>query len=204
MDSTQPRGQTLAYVRVSTADQNVARQIEALNTYAGTHSLSIDKTYTDKISGSTRSRPQLDQMLSYVRDGDLVLVTSPDRLARSTRDLLDLVELVKNKGAQIRFVANESLNTDSPQGEFMLTILAAVAQLERATIKERQAEGIAIAKAKGTYQRGTRLDAATIASARDEIARGVPKAHIARTLGVSRTTLNAAINSTGAYSVNAA
>lgn len=102
-------------------------------------------------------------------------VKSPDRLARSTTDLLSLVEQLRAKGVAVEFVDNPALNTDTPQGEFMLTILAAVAQLERATIRERQAEGIAIAKRNGVYDRGPKLTPEQVSEARQRADSGVPK-----------------------------
>lgn len=112
---------------------------------------------------------------------------------------MKLVETLKAKGVALEFVDNPALNTDTPQGEFMLTILAAVAQLERATIRERQAEGIAIAKAQGRYDRSPKLAPAQVAEARQRVASGVPKARVARDLGVARQTLHAALSGTGRY-----
>jgi len=186
------KGQVVGYVRVSAADQNEARQVEALGT--------VDKMFSEKVSGkNTHDRVQLQEMLAYVRDGDKVRVKSPDRLARSTTDLLALVEQLKGKGVALEFVDNPALNSDTPQGEFMLTVLAAIAQLERKTIRERQAEGIAIAKRNGTYEKAPKLALDQIAQARERVDAGVPKALVARDLGVSRQTLYAALNGTGKY-----
>jgi DNA invertase Pin-like site-specific DNA recombinase len=138
-------------------------------------------------------------MLQYVRDGDTVRIKSPDRLARSTTDLLDLIGTMRKKGVAIEFVDNPTLNTDSPQGAFMLTILGAVAQLERATIRERQAEGIALAKDRGVYDRAPKLTEEQISAARERIAGAVPKAVVARDLNVSRATLYAALAGSGRY-----
>lgn len=186
------KGQIVGYVRVSAVDQNEARQLEALG--------EVDRLFSEKVSGkNTSDRKQLKEMLAYVRDGDTVRVKSPDRLARSTTDLLSLVGLLRSKGVAIEFVDNPALNTDTPQCEFMLTILAAVAQLERATIRERQAEGIAIAKRNGVYDRAPKLSPEQIAKARQRVDSGVPKARVARDLGVSRQTLYAALSGTGKY-----
>lgn len=186
------KGQVVGYVRVSAADQNEARQLEALG--------AVDRLFSEKVSGKhTDGRAQLQEMLIYVRDGDTVRVKSPDRLARSTTDLLALVERLKAKGVGLEFIDNPALNTDTPQGEFMLTVLAAIAQLERKTIRERQAEGIAIAKRNGVYERILKLTPEQIQLARERIAQGVPKAKIARDLGVSRQTLYAALNGSGKY-----
>ena len=189
---TRHKGQVVGYVRVSAADQNEARQLEALGT--------VDRLFSEKVSGkNTNDRVQLQEMLIYVRDGDTVRVKSPDRLARSTTDLLALVEQLKAKGVALEFVDNPALNSDTPQGEFMLTVLAAIAQLERKTIRERQAEGIAIAKRNGVYDRVPKLSPEQIQVARERIAQGVPKAKVARDLGVSRQTLYAALNGSGKY-----
>lgn len=190
-------GQTgfiFGYARVSSIDQNEARQVQALG--------KVDRLYVDRTSGATLKRPQLELLLEMLREHDIVKVKSPDRLARSTVDLLDVIANIQSKGAHVQFVDNPSLNTNSPQGKFMLTILGAVAELERATIRERQAEGIAIAKKKGVYRRPPALSPEQIAHARTEIQRGVPKARLAREFGVSRQTLLTALKSEGVYANN--
>lgn len=185
------KGQVVGYVRVSTADQNEARQLEALG--------EVDRLFSEKVSGKSREREQLGEMFDYVRTGDVVRVKSPDRLSRSTRDLLAMVEELRAKGVEVEFVDNPALNTDTPNGEFMLTILAAVAQLERSVARERQAEGIAIAKARGTYDRPPALTGEQLVTARALVQQGVPKARIARELGVSRQTLYTALGGKGVY-----
>lgn len=184
-------GQVVGYVRVSSADQNEARQVEAIGP--------VDRLFSEKVSGKSTDRAQLQEMLAYVREGDTVKVLSPDRLARSTTDLLGLVEQLRAKGVAVEFVDNPALNTDSPTGDFMLTILAGVAQFERATLRERQAAGIAIAKRNGVYDRGPKLTAEQVADARRRVADGVPKAAVARSLGVSRQTLHTALKGEGRY-----
>ena len=188
----QVSGKVVGYARVSSTDQNLARQIEALG--------EVDRLFQEKVSGKSRDRAQLQELLTYIREGDVVRVKSPDRLARSTTDLLALVGEIKAKGAELEFTDNPALNSNSPQGEFMLTILAAVAQLERSVILERQAEGIAIAKQKGTYQRAPKLSPAQVQEARQRVADGAPKAVVARELGVARHTLYAALEGSGSYS----
>jgi len=169
------KGQLVGYARVSAADQNEARQVEALS--------DVDRLFSEKASGkNVDDRAQLRELVAYVREGDKVRVKSPDRLARSTRDLLYLIEQFDAKGVAVEFVDNPALNTGTPQGEFLLTILAAVAQLERATIRERQAEGIAIAKRKGVYARAPKLTPEQIAHARERVEANVPKAKVARDL----------------------
>lgn len=182
----------VGYARVSAADQNLARQREAL---AG-----VDRLFTDSRSGkSTEGRPGLAELLSYVREGDVVRAVSIDRLARSARELLNLIETLRERGVEVEFVDQPTLNTTDKTGEFMLTVLAAVAQLERRMIRERQAEGIAVAKAKGVYTRAPALTPDQIIEARARIEAGVPKAAVARSLGVGRTTLYAALESRGVY-----
>lgn len=190
--TAQDKGQIAGYARVSAADQNEARQVEAIG--------EVDKLYLDKASGkNAKDRPELQKMIEYVREGDTVIVKSPDRLARSTTDLLDLAKRFNEKGVALKFLDNPALNTDTPHGEFMLTILGAVAQLERAVIKERQMEGNALAKQRGVYDRRRKLTEEQVALARDKVGLGVPKAAIARELGCSRTTLYEALNGTGKY-----
>lgn len=137
----------IGYARVSTVEQNEARQIVAFEGY----SEKITKTFIDKMSGKNTDRPQLQAMLSYVREGDVVVVSDFSRLARSTRDMLQIVQELTDKGVGL-ISLKESVNTDTPQGRFMLTIFAALAELERETILQRQREGIAIAKQQGKYK----------------------------------------------------
>ena len=109
-----------------------------------------EKTYIDKQSGKSADRPQLQEMLSFARQGDIIIVESISRLARNTRDLLNIVEQIREKGAQ--FISlKENIDTESVSGKFMLTVFAAMAELERGYILERQREGIDLAKAQGKY-----------------------------------------------------
>lgn len=184
--------QVVGYARVSSSDQNLARQLEALG--------DVDRLFADEASGrSAKDRPQLQAMLSYVREGDVVRVKSPDRLARDTIDLLTTVRDLGERGVRVQFLDMPELSTDSPNGEFVLTLMAAVAKLERLMIRERQAEGIALAKAAGRYDRGPKLTPEQVAAARKKVDLGVPKAVVARELGVSRSTLYAALSGTGRY-----
>lgn len=182
-------GQIVGYVRVSSVDQNEARQVEALN--------GVERLFVDKVSGKNTERAALTELLAYVREGDTVQILSMDRLARNTADLLGLVETMTGKGVTVEFI-KERLTFSGDQsdhiGTLMLTILGGIAQFERALIKERQAEGIALAKAKGVYKgRKPALSAEQIAEARRRVAEGVAKARVARDLGVSRQTLYAAL-----------
>lgn len=185
-------GQVVGYVRVSSADQNLDRQLEAVG--------EVDQLFSEKVSGKSRAkRTELERMVQYVRKGDTVRVKSPDRLARSTRDLLDILEELRAKDVTVEFVDNPALNIGTPDGEFMLTVLAGIAQLERSLLLERQREGIAIAKAKGVYRKAPSLTAEQVEQAKADVDRGVTKARIARDLGVSRQTLYEALNGTGVY-----
>lgn len=186
------KGQVVGYMRVSTIDQNEARQLEAIG--------EVDRLFSEKVSGKSREREQLEEMMDYVREGDVVRVKSPDRLSRSTRDLLALIEELRAKGVEVEFVDNPSLNTDNPQGEFMLTILGAVAQLERSVARERQAEGIA--KASGVYDQEPKLTGGQLFTARELVKHGIPKAVTARELGVSRQTLYTALAGKGVYATD--
>lgn len=135
----------VGYIRVSTAEQNTARQVELLTKYG------VDKVFEDKKSGKDKNRPGLQEMMSFIREGDTVIVESISRLARSTKDLLSLVDQFREKN--VEFVSlKESIDTTTPQGRFALTIFGALSELEREQIRERQAEGIAIAKAEGKYK----------------------------------------------------
>ena len=135
----------IGYVRASTTDQNTARQEVLME------ELGVEQVYIDRISGKNTERPELKRMMSFVREGDMVIVESISRFARNTRDLLDLVEQLTRK--QVEFVSKkEAIDTTTPSGKFMLTIFGAVAELEREYILQRQREGIAIAKTKGIYK----------------------------------------------------
>lgn len=184
---------TIGYVRVSTVDQNLDRQIEAIGT--------VDKLFVDRASGKDIHRPQLEALRAYVRDGsdDVVRVKSVDRLARSTQDLLSLLQEFQSKGGSVDFVDSPALSTSTPSGKFTLTVLAAVAEFERELIKERQCEGIALARAKGKYQRGPKLTPEQIAEARRLVDEGVPKTRAVAQFGVSRWTLHDALVGKGVY-----
>ena len=135
----------IGYVRVSTEEQNTARQEITLR------ELGVDELFVDRASGKNADRPELNRMMNFVRRGDTVIVESISRFARNTRDLLDLVEQLTAK--QVEFVSRkEAIDTTTPTGKFMLTVFAAVAELEREYILQRQREGIAIAKQQGKYR----------------------------------------------------
>ena len=135
----------IGYIRVSSEDQNIARQEELMK------ELDVEKIYIDKLSGKNTNRPQLQEMITYVREGDVVIVESISRFARNTKDLLELVEILDSKN--VKFISKkENIDTSTPTGKFMLTVFGAVAQLERDYLKQRQREGIEIAKRNGVYK----------------------------------------------------
>jgi DNA invertase Pin-like site-specific DNA recombinase len=177
------KGQRVGYVRVSSVGQNTERQLDGVQ---------VDRCFTDKASGKDTQRPQLEALLEFVREGDTVVVHSMDRLARNLDDLRKLVLTLTKRGIQVQFV-KESLTfsgDDSPMAMLLLSMLGAVAEFERSLIKERQREGIAIAKTKGVYRgRKPSLNARQIEELRKRIAVGDKKAVIAREFGISRETL---------------
>ncbi len=136
----------VGYIRVSTVEQHEDRQVKDL-----IENGKVSKVFIDKLSGKDTNRPQLNAMIDYVREGDTVVVSEYSRLARSTRDLIDIIETLQNKGVTV-ISMKEKLDTSTPQGEFMLTVFAGIATLERKLMLQRQREGIAIAKANGKYK----------------------------------------------------
>lgn len=182
-------GQTVGYVRVSSADQNEARQVEAL--------CGAERLFKDKVSGKNTERPALAELLTYVREGDTVRVASLDRLARNLDDLRRLVTDLTAKGVRVEFIKEGLTFTgdDNAMARLLLSVMGAFAEFERSLIRERQAEGIALAKANGVYKgRKPALSAEQVAEARQRVSEGVPKAVVARDLGVSRQTLYTALS----------
>lgn len=179
----------VGYIRVSSVDQNVERQLDGIT---------LDKVFTEKVSGATTDRPQLQAMLEYVREGDTIVVHSIDRLARSLADLLKLVEDLNKRGIHIRFNKEqlEFTGEDNPTQHLMLSMMGAVAQFERAMIRERQKEGIAKAKQKGVYKGRTKTvddDAIRAAIAGDGVTKGLSFRGAAEHLGVSLSTVQRAM-----------
>jgi DNA invertase Pin-like site-specific DNA recombinase len=177
------KGHRIGYIRVSTLDQNPERQLEHID---------VDKMFTDKASGKDVHRPQLDLLLSFVREGDTVVVHSMDRLARNLDDLRRLVQELTKRGVSIEFV-KESLTftgEDSPMANLLLSVMGAFAEFERALIRERQREGIALAKQRGAYRgRKPALSDNDIAVVKSRVVAGDKKTEIARDFGISRETL---------------
>jgi DNA invertase Pin-like site-specific DNA recombinase len=177
----------VAYIRVSSVDQNEARQVEAM-----AH-LHIDKTFIDKLSGKDTNRPQLQAALDHMREGDVLVCHSMDRLARNTLDLQKLIADLNSRNIAVEFV-KEHLNftgDDSPMSKLLLNVLGGVAEFERAIIRERQKEGIQVAKDKGVYRgRKHALTAEQVIEIRQRAAAGERKAALAREFKVSRPTLH--------------
>ena len=179
-------GQKVGYARVSSKDQNLERQTAALKKEK------CFRIFDDTVSGSSTNRPGLDEALNYVRPGDQLVVTSMDRLARSLIDLHRLVDDLTAREVSVKFLKEGqtySLNS-TPIAKLMLGLLGSVAEFERAIIRERQAEGIARAKARGVYKgRAKALTGEQLAQAQEWVTAGIPKAEAARRLGIGRTTL---------------
>ena len=179
-------GQKVGYARVSSKDQNLERQTAALKKEK------CFRIFEDTVSGSSTDRPGLDGALNYVRPGDQLVVMSMDRLARSLIDLHRLVDDLTARDVSVKFLKEGqtySLNS-TPIAKLMLGLLGSVAEFERAIIRERQAEGIARAKARGVYKgRAKALSDEQLAQAQEWVGAGVPKAEVARRLGIGRTTL---------------
>lgn len=178
------KGKNIAYVRVSTVEQNEARQREALKVYG------IDKWFVEKASGKDTKRPKLQEMLEYVREDDTVYVEEFSRLGRSTADLLSIVQRIEDSGAKFVSV-KENFDTKTPSGKLQMTMMAAIAEFERAMILERQREGIAIAKREGKYRGRKAVCVSNIKEYYDQyMSRNGTKTSIAAELGISRTTLD--------------
>lgn len=183
---TQHLGQRIGYARVSAADQNLARQRESIGT--------VHRLFEEKVSGASRAgRTALAELIAYAREGDTVVVASMDRLGRSVVDLNNIVRELLAKGVTVEFVRERVTfrpgETD-PLAEFQLNVMASFAQLERAIARERQAEGIKAAKARGVYKgRKPSLNEEQVEQAREWVDAGVPKAEVARRLGIHRTSL---------------
>lgn len=176
----------IAYVRVSTIEQNEQRQIEGLNKYH------IDKWFTEKVSAKDTNRPQLKLMLDYAREGDTIYIHDFSRLARSTKDLLEIVEGLNAKG--VHLVSNkENIDTSTPTGKLMLTMIGAIAEFERQNLLDRQAEGIAIAKREGKYKGRKAIeieDKVFKEQYNRYTSREINKTELAQILNVSRPTLD--------------
>lgn len=176
-------GKKIGYIRVSSFEQNPERQLEGI---------SLNKKFIDKASGKNTARPQLEAMLDYARDGDTIIVHSMDRLARNLDDLRRLVTQLTEQQIRIEFLKEGLTFTgeDSPMSKLLLSMMGAFAEFERSLIKERQMEGIALAKKRGAYKgRKAVLSKDQIEEITTRVANGDKKSHIARDFGISRETL---------------
>ena len=174
----------LAYVRVSTVEQNEQRQVEAMKRY------DIEKWFIEKVSGKDTNRPKLQELLDFAREGDTIHIHDFSRLARSTKDLLDIVEQLNTKG--VHLISNkENIDSSTPTGKLMLTMIGAINEFERTNLLERQREGIAIAKRDGKYKGGKAKTVADFAEHYSRYkTREITKSALARQLGISRPTLD--------------
>ncbi len=176
---------TVGYARVSTRGQSLQAQLEALH--------QCDKIFQEKISGAKDNRPELQLLLEYVREGDTVLVTKLDRLARNTRHLLEISDFLEQKGVRL-LIQNIGIDTGTPTGKLMLTMIGAIATFEREIMLERQAEGIAIAKLKGKY-RGRKAHAMEKThDVMQLLSEGLTKPEISKRLEISITSIYRIIN----------
>lgn len=176
-------GKIIGYIRVSSFDQNPERQLE---------SLKLDKTFIDRASGKNVERPELEALVNYIRDGDMVIVHSMDRLARNLDDLRRLVFELTKRGITIKFLKEDLTFTgeDSPMAKLLLSVMGAFAEFERALIHERQLEGIALAKKRGAYKgRKKSLTTEQVQNLKLRIANGEKKSAVARDFAISRETL---------------
>lgn len=175
--------QRLGYIRVSSYDQRTDRQLEGVK---------LDKVFTDKASGKDTKRPALSELLNYVRQGDTVIVHSMDRLARNLDDLRRIVKHLTEQNISIQFIKEQLTFTheESPMSTLLLSVMGAFAEFERSLIKERQREGIAIAKKKGKYKgRKKALTEEQVKEIKQQVANGAVKSKLAKEYGISRETL---------------
>ncbi len=176
-------GQRVGYIRVSSVDQNPDRQLDEVM---------VDRVFVDKASGKDVHRPQLDQLLAFVREGDTLVVHSMDRLARNLDDLRKLVQTLTRRGVRIEFVKEHLTFTgeDSPMAQLMLSVMGAFAEFERALIRERQREGIALAKQRGVYRgRKKSLTVDQVVELQRRAQAGEAKTRLAQAFGISRETV---------------
>lgn len=185
------QGKRIGYIRISVFDQNPARQLEQVQ---------VDRTFTDKASGKDTKRPELEALLGFVREGDTVVVHSMDRLARNLDDLRRLVQSLTKAGVRVEF-AKEGLTftgEDSPMATLLLSVMGAFAEFERSLLRERQREGISLAKQRGVYRgRKKALTHGQAALLRQRARAGEEKASLAREFGISRETVYQYIRSGG-------
>jgi DNA invertase Pin-like site-specific DNA recombinase len=179
-----PKGQRVGYIRVSTLDQREDRQLDGVE---------LDRRFVDRTSGKDIKRPQLTALLGFIRDGDTVVCHSMDRLGRNLDDLRKLVFGMTERGVRVEFIKENLIFTgeDSPMANLLLSVMGAIAEFERQLIRERQREGIALAKKRGVYKgRPAMLNAAVVASLLGRLAAGEKRSELAREFKISRMTLH--------------
>jgi len=178
----------IGYIRVSTIYQNESRQIEGLKKY------NLEKVFSEKISAKNMNRPKLKEMLDFAREEDTIYIHDFSRLARSTKDLLDIVEILNKRG--VNLVSNkENLDTSTPTGKLMLTVIGAINEFERTNLLERQREGISIAKREGKYKGRKTIHIDGFEKFyNDYMERSLNKMQLAKALNISRPTLNKLIS----------
>lgn len=173
--------------RVSSVEQNLDRQLVQLKAE------NVETVFVDKISGKDLDRPGFSSMMEYVNEGDTLVICSMDRLARSLMDLLNVTRTLQAKGVTVRFLKEKlelsSSGETSAISKFLMAMMGAVAEFERSLIRERQQQGIALAKARGVYKGRKPIDDERLAEAKRRIASGIPKTKVAKELKIGRTTL---------------
>lgn len=176
----------IGYVRVSTVEQNEERQLRAIE-----EKVNIDKWYIEKVSAKDTNRPKLQEMLDYVREGDKIYIKDFSRLARSTKDLLEIIEYLEEKKVSL-ISLNENLDTSTATGKMLVTMIGAINEFERNNLLERQKEGIAIAKERGIYKgrEKKKIKKDKFIDLYEEMEKGyITKIEMAEKLGISRSTL---------------
>lgn len=178
----------VGYVRVSTIEQNESRQLVTMDKY------SVEKVFSEKVSGKDTNRPKLKEMLDFVRENDTVVVHDFSRLARSTKDLLEIVEMLKEKKVNL-ISAKENIDSSTATGKLMLTMIGAINEFERTNLLERQKEGIAIAKEQGKYKKlcgrkSKEIDNQFKDLYKKYLNRELNKTQMAKELEISRPTLD--------------
>ena len=185
--NTMPNSTIVGYARVSSVDQNLDRQLVQLKAE------NVEKLFVDKVSGKNLDRPGFSTMMEYVREGDVLVICSMDRLARSLMDLLDVTRKLQEKGVNVKFLKEKielsATGETSAISKLLLAMMGAVAEFERSLIRERQQQGIALAKARGVYRGRKPVDKERLEEAKRRIASGIPKTKVAKDLKIGRTTL---------------
>lgn len=181
------QGQKIGYARVSSATQHLDRQLVELERHA------TDRIFSDTVSGKNTERPGFEEMMRYLREDDELVVCSMDRLSRSLKDLLDVTGELRQRGVRVVFLKEgirlEPKSNADPMTELIFAMMGAVAQFERSLIRERQQEGIELAKKKGIYKGQKFVDTELLEKAKKKIDAGVPVARVARELKLGRTTI---------------